>query len=80
MKSLSLKIPDTLDQRIALEVARRRIGKSALIREAIEEHLAKPSTPGKRQSFLDLAGDLIGRRRGPGDLSSNPKYMKNFGK
>lgn len=80
MRTLSLKIPDTLDQRIALEVTRRKIGKSAFVREAIEQHLATPSASRRPQSFIELAGDLIGRRKGPGDLSTNPKYLKNFGK
>ena len=80
MKTLSLKIPEKLDQRIAHEVARRKIAKSTLVREAIEHHLSGHPTPGKQASFLQLAGDLIGRRRGPGDLSTNPKYIKSFGK
>ncbi len=80
MKTLSFKIPETLDQRITLEVARRKIGKSALLREAVEQHLSKPSASRKRQSFLDLAGDLVGKRQGPGDLSTNPKYLRDFGK
>ncbi len=80
MKTLSLKIPEKLDQRIAHEVARRKIAKSTLVREAIEKHLASPATPGKQASFLDLAGDLIGRRKGPSDLSTNPKHMAGFGR
>ena len=80
MKTLSLKIPETRDQRIALEVARRKISKSALVREAIEPHLAMPSGLRKPQGFLDLAGDLVGRKKGPGDLSTNAKYLNDFGK
>ncbi len=80
MKTLSLKIPEQLERRIEHEVARRRIAKSALVREALEKHLAGASTTGKKTSFLDLAGDLIGKYSGPGDLSTNPKYMKDFGK
>ena len=80
MKTLSLKIPEKLDRRIAHEVARRHIPKSVLVREALEQHLAGASPTGTQPSFLDLAGDLVGRRSGPGDLSTNPKYMKDFGK
>ena len=80
MKTLSLKIPEKLDQRIAHEVARRKIAKSALVREAIEKHLLDGSASGKEARFLSLAGDLVGRRCGPGDLSTNPKYMTSFGK
>jgi len=32
MKTLSLKIPEKLDQRIAHEVARRKVAKSVLVR------------------------------------------------
>lgn len=80
MKTLSLKIPEQLERRIEHEVARRRIAKSVLVREALEKHLAGASAKGKKASFLDLAGDLIGKYSGPGDLSTNTKYMKDFGK
>ncbi|UBF30512.1 DUF2281 domain-containing protein (plasmid) [Kovacikia minuta CCNUW1] len=30
-------------------------------------------------SVLEAAGDLIGAVEGPGDLSTNPKYMEGFG-
>jgi len=80
MKTLSLKIPEKLDRRLAHEVARRHVPKSVLVREAIELHLAGESAGGKQPSFLDLAGDLLGTRSGPGDLATNPKYMKGFGK
>ena len=80
MKTLSLKIPEQLERRIAHEVARRRMPKSALIREALEKHLGGISRKGGPPGFIDLAGDLIGRYSGPGDVSTNPKYMKDFGK
>lgn len=31
-------------------------------------------------SALELAGDLVGCIEGPGDLSTNPKYMEGFGR
>ncbi len=80
MKTLSLKIPENLDRRLAHEVARRHVPKSVLVREAIERHLAGASSEGKQPGFLDLAGDLLGTRSGPADLSTNAKYMKGFGK
>lgn len=80
VKTLSLKIPEQLERRIAHEVARRHIPKSVLVREALEKHLAGASPAGKTPSFLDLAGDLIGRYRGSGDVSTNPKYLDDFGK
>jgi hypothetical protein len=40
------------------------------------EHAITPR-PG---SCLERAGDLVGSVEGPGDLSTNPKYMEDFGK
>ena len=80
MKTLSLRIPEKLDRQIALEVSRRRVSKSVLVRELLARRLGGTSPSRKQPSFLDLAGDLLGRRSGPGDLSTNPKYMKDFGK
>ena len=79
MKTLSVKIPEKLDRRLAHEVARRHIPKSVLVREALEQHLGAPPA-GKQPNFLERAGELIGRFSGPGDVSTNPKYMRNFGK
>ncbi len=35
--------------------------------------------PEREVSVLEAAGDLIGAVEGPGDLSTNPKYMEGFG-
>lgn len=32
------------------------------------------------QSFFDVAKEYIGRGEGPGDLLTNPDYMKGYGK
>jgi pyroglutamyl-peptidase len=32
------------------------------------------------RSVTELAGDLVGSLHGPGDLSTNPEYMADFGK
>lgn len=78
MKSLSLKLPDNLDARLAGLARRRGISKSELVREAIEGHLERGAVavPG---SIGDLARDLAGCVEGPVDLSTNPKYMNGFG-
>ena len=31
------------------------------------------------QSFLDVAGEYVGRGEGASDLSTNPEYMKGYG-
>jgi Ribbon-helix-helix protein, copG family len=75
MKTLSLKLPPSL--RVKLERAAKERGqsKSALVRAALELYLN-----GERPvSALELAGDFVGCGEGPGDLSTNPKYMEGFG-
>ena len=80
MKNLSLKIPEKLDQRIAHEVLRRRITKSVLVREALEQFLSGTKPSKKQAAVFDLTRDLAGKYcGGPRDLSTNPKHMEGFG-
>ena len=78
MKTLTLKVPLELDLRLASAAKHRGESKSALVREALEAYLAdqKNAPP---LSCYDLAKDIIGCFEGPGDLSTNPKYMDGFG-
>ncbi|HOZ48506.1 MAG TPA: hypothetical protein PLO37_19725 [Candidatus Hydrogenedentes bacterium] len=78
MKTLSFKLAEGLDQRLAATAKKQGMTRSDLVRMAIEtflstEHQERPG------SCLDLAGDLIGRIEAPTDLSSNPRHMKGFG-
>jgi predicted DNA-binding protein len=79
MKTISLKIPDELERELAARAERDGTTKSAVIREAIEMHLARERSRAEG-SFLELAGDLIGRLEGSGDLSYNKEYFKDFGR
>ncbi len=62
-----------------LERTARATGRSknAIVREAVERHLAGQCTAG---TFGEIAGRFRGFIKGtPRDLSSNPKYLKTFG-
>jgi len=78
MRTMSLKLPDEIDAR--LEARARALGqtKSALTREALTRFLESEPTPGV--SCLDLVHDLAGVARGPGDLASNKKHMRGYGR
>jgi ribbon-helix-helix CopG family protein len=77
MRTISVKLPDSLALRLRRVVARRRATQSEVIREALEAHLAAPG-PG---TWAELVGDLAGSvRGGPRDLSSNKRHMKGFGR
>lgn len=78
MMTISLKVPATLDSRLAEEAQRRRTSKSAVVRECIEKMLLAPRKD-RAASCLDLAGDLAGCLDGPRDIATNPKYLDDFG-
>jgi hypothetical protein len=82
MKTLSLKLPPRLSARLERAARQRGQTKSALVRAALEQFLnGTPHAPiaPRPQSALQLAGDLVGCGEGPGDLSTNPAYLKGFG-
>ena len=79
MKTLSVKLPDALDTRVAAIARRRRMSKSALVRSALERLSAQRGQP-RSGSALDLARDLAGCVSGPADLSVNKTHLKNFGR
>jgi hypothetical protein len=76
MRTVSFKLPVTLDNQLTRLAKARKVSRSTLFREAVES-----LTKRKRQSILELAGDLVGCvKGGPPDLSTNPKYMAGYGK
>src|ERR1700674_5878926 len=73
MKTISLKVPDDLLARLETEARARRVTKSWLIRESLDNALCN-QRPGERSCY-DLARDLAGTVRGlPADLAHNPEY------
>ena len=80
MRTLSFKVPEALDRKLAQAVKRRRVGKSVIVREALERYL-DASDETSRGSFLDATGHLHGCvKDAPADLSSNPRHLVDFGK
>jgi Arc/MetJ-type ribon-helix-helix transcriptional regulator len=79
MKTLSVKLPDGLDAKLTVAARQRKTTKSTVVRKALEAALQKRGKP-ERGSALDLIRDLVGCVAGPGDLSVNKKYLKNYGR
>ena len=79
MRTITAKLPPDLDAWLAAEARQRRTTKSTIVRESLQ---AARKMNGKKApvSFYDLTKDLLGCFDGPGDLSTNPKYMKDYGK
>jgi predicted transcriptional regulator len=75
MRTVSFKLTAELVETL-YELARRRgSSRSAVLREALEA-LGKD----RSRSVTALAGEIVGSVEGPGDLSTNPKHMADFGK
>ena len=78
MRTISLKLPENLLTYLEREASLRRVTKSSLVRESLNQFLRRPEHD--EISCFDLAGDLAGTIKGlPKDLADNPKYMKGFG-
>jgi hypothetical protein len=70
MKSLTVRLPETLVSNIEQESRARAISKSDVVRERLESRSRPPGV----QTMHDLVGDLAGSCHGlPSDLSSNKK-------
>ncbi|PIU85321.1 MAG: hypothetical protein CO106_08670 [Deltaproteobacteria bacterium CG_4_9_14_3_um_filter_44_9] len=78
MKTLSLKLPESLLAKLASTARERGENRSALVREAIETFITGDNHAPKG-SCLDLAKDLVGCVKGPVDLSFNKKRMRGYG-
>jgi hypothetical protein len=79
MKTISLKLPDSLLARLNSEAKRSRRSKSEFVRRCLENALENKAADAIGSCF-DLTADLCGIIEGPGDLSYNKKHMAGFGR
>ena len=80
-ETLSIKVPVQTKARLKAVAKDRHTNPSALLREALDLVLAGESRSGKA-SLYELNRDLFVDEGdgGPRDLSTNPRYMEDFGK
>lgn len=74
MKTLTVRLPETLVADIEAESRGRKISKSDVVRERLE----RPPRRRRRRTSLDAIADLIGSVNGlPSDLTSRKKeYLR----
>ncbi len=79
VKTISLKLPAGLHARLERTAKQKNQSKSDVVRAALEQFLNGEGAipPG---SLVEACQPWIGCVAGPGDLSTNPKYMEDFGK
>ena len=74
MHTLAVKLPDALLEKVAQLARERRTTRSEIIRSALEAYSIEHG-----ESFAETLSDLCGSLAGPGDLSTNPAYLDDFG-
>ena len=80
MKTISLKVSETFDRKLALAAKRHGWSKSQLVRAALDEFLL-PSRSRPTAFFLKHARDLMGIvDGGPGDLSTDERHLEDLGR
>jgi len=80
MATMTLKLPSRLASRLDRIASRRGTTKSQLVRDAIERMLARPDD-GLEVSAYDVMKSGCGIvRSGKGDLGSNKRHLKGFGR
>ncbi len=81
MNTLTVKIPPELEQQLRQMSEQTALGKSELVRRALQAFMTQTKAESPFVSALDQAGDLVACfRGGPPDLSSNPEHLKDFGR
>ena len=79
MRTITVKLPKGLAERIEATVRRRGTTTSALVREALEDRLRAAHADSPR-TCRELCADLEGSLSGPADLSSNAHRLKGYGR
>ena len=78
MKTISLKLPAPLANWLAKRANELGRSRSDLVRQALEEQRQNKNSKSEK-SCAELMAEFGGFFRGPRDLSTNPKYMRDFG-
>ena len=78
--TITVKLPNSLARRLDAASRRRGVGRSAVVRDAIEQALAREDGAISNESVLAQCRDLAGCVDGPADLSYARRHMKGFGR
>jgi hypothetical protein len=75
MPTVTVSLTQDLHRRLAAEAARRRVSKSAVLRDAFTKQ-----SGAAKGTLAERAKHLIGSVDGPGDLSRKSKPLAGYGR
>ena len=78
MNTVSLKLPNHLDNALARHANRQGLKKSQFMRKVLENYIARREKA-KPSLLLDRISSQVGSISGPGDLSYNSDSMEGYG-
>ena len=80
VETLSIRISKAERSALRAAAKKSKTSQGQIIRQALRAYGIVPKE-GAKPTAYDLVKDLIGKYKdGPGDLSTNPKYMEGFGR
>jgi predicted DNA-binding protein len=79
MDTLTLKIPGSIKEKLKSYSKNKGISKSEIVRNALLDYFDSDDLE-RQGTFYDLAKDLAGSVKAPSDLSTNKKYLSEYGK
>ncbi|HEV8072681.1 MAG TPA: CopG family transcriptional regulator [Opitutaceae bacterium] len=80
VETLSIRISKSERAALRTMARKEKISQGQLVRKALRAYGVAPKEKAIPSGY-DLVKDLIGKYTdGPGDLSTNPKYLEGFGR
>lgn len=80
MRNIAVKLPEDLLARLDAVSKRRAVGRSSVVRKALQLFLETNAESPGTGSFGQQAASVAGCFKGPRDLSHGPRHMKDYGR
>lgn len=74
-----MKLPPDQKEKIRKLARRRGVSQKKAVMDLVEKEIEEEPIEADPGSFLEGIDHLAGLIEGPGDLSTNPKYMEEYG-
>jgi len=77
---ITVRVPQALTTRLRNRSRAKGTTESEVVREALENYLRHSGGERSAYEMAEEAGIIGSARNAPRDLSTNPRYLKGFGK